>query len=93
MLVIVKSSPDTPDGRRGVKFARDMAADVCLIQNAVYFAQGERLEGFCGNAFALDDDIRLRGLRDEDFEKGIRKITYDNLVDMMAADDRVVGMF
>jgi len=38
MIVIVKSGPDTADGKRGVKFARDMGADLFLIQNGVYFA-------------------------------------------------------
>lgn len=93
MLVIIKSSPDTPDGRRGVKLARDMAADICLIQNAVYFAQGERLDGFCGAVYMLDDDSRLRGLKDEDILKDIKKLNYDRLVDIMINEDKVVGMF
>ncbi|MBI3592910.1 MAG: hypothetical protein HY099_05465, partial [Nitrospirae bacterium] len=62
MLVIIKSAPDTPEGKRGVKLARDMAADLFLIQNGVYFAQEERLEGFCGNTYALEDDLKLRGI-------------------------------
>jgi len=93
MLVIVKNSPDTLDGRRGIKLARDMAADLVLIQNGVYFAQKERLEGFCGTAYVLGEDIRLRGLKDEDIEKGVRKLDYDGLVDLMAEEDKVVGMF
>ncbi|MBI3591884.1 MAG: hypothetical protein HY099_00065 [Nitrospirae bacterium] len=93
MLVIIKSSPDTQEGKRGVKLARDMAADICLIQNAVYFAQKERLEGFCGTAFILDEDARLRGLGLEEIGKGIREINYDGLVDLMAKEDKVVGMF
>lgn len=93
MLVIIKSSPDTPEGKRGVKLARDMAADICLIQNAVYFAQKERLEGFCGMAYVLDEDARLRGLSSGDMDKGIREIGYDALVDFMVKEDKVVGMF
>jgi len=38
MLVIVKSTPDTPEGKRGIKLAIDITANVVLIQNAVYFA-------------------------------------------------------
>ncbi len=93
MLVIVKNSPDTLDGRRGIKLARDMAADLVLIQNGVYFAQKERLEGFCGTAYVLGEDIGLRGLKDEDIEKGVRKLDYNGLVDLMAEEDKVVGMF
>ncbi len=93
MLVIVKSAPDTTDGKRGVKLARDMAADVVLLQNGIHFAQGERLEGFCGTAYALDDDIRLRGLKDDEIEKNIKRLDYGSLVELMANEDKVVGMF
>lgn len=93
MLVIIKSAPDTPEGRRGIKLARDMAADICLIQNAVYFAQKERLEGFCGTAYLLEEDSRLRGLKNEDIGKGIRRLDYDSLVDLMVNEDKVLGMF
>lgn len=93
MFVIVKSGPDTQDGKRGVKLARDMSADICLIQNAVYFAQKERLEGFCGKVYILDKDAGLRGLKDDELENGIKKIDYDGLVELMAGDDKVVGMF
>ncbi len=93
MLVIVKSAPDTMDGKRGIKLARDMAADVVFLQNGVYFAQKERLEGFCGAAYVLDDDVRLRGLRGDEIEKDIKRLDYDGLVDLMAGEDKVVGMF
>ncbi|HAM50974.1 MAG TPA: hypothetical protein DCP92_09910 [Nitrospiraceae bacterium] len=93
MLVIVKSAPDTMDGKRGIKMARDMAADLVLLQNGVYFAQKERLEGFCGMSYVLDDDLRLRGLKDDGMEKNIKKVDYESLVDLMGNEDKVVGMF
>jgi sulfur relay protein TusB/DsrH len=93
MLVIVKSAPDTVDGKRGVKLAKDMAADVALLQNGVYFAQVERLEGFCGTVYALDDDLRLRGLKNDEVERDIKRLNYGSLVDLMADADKVVGMF
>ncbi len=93
MLVIIKSAPDTLEGGRGLKLARDMAADICLIQNAVYFAMEERLEGFCGSAFVLDEDARMRGLSMEKSAKGIKEIDYEGLVDLMIKEDRVFGMF
>jgi len=93
MLVIVKSSPDTADGKRGIKLAKDMAADIVLVQNAVYFSQGEGLEGFCGAAYCLDDDARLRGLKEGGMQQGVKRIDYGSFVDLMASADKVVGMF
>ncbi len=93
MIVIVKSAPDTADGRRGVKLARDMAADVVLLQNGIYFAQRERLDGFCGTAYVLVEDARLRGVKDEEIEKEIRKVDYGGIVDLIVAEDKVIGMF
>jgi len=94
MLVIIKSAPDTPEGKRGVKFARDMSADIVLLQNGVYFTQGQELKNteFTGTAYALEDDKRLRGLTTDD-RKDIRDINYDKLVDLMAENDKVIGMF
>ncbi|MCL5023022.1 MAG: DsrH/TusB family sulfur relay protein [Nitrospirae bacterium] len=93
MVVIVKSAPDTTDGKRGVKLARDMAADIVLLQNGVYFAQRERLEGFCGTVYALDDDIRLRGLREDEIERDVRRLDYGGFVDLAAGEEKVIGIF
>jgi sulfur relay protein TusB/DsrH len=91
MLVIVRSGPETEEGRRGVKLARDMAADLVLVQNGVYFAGRDRLEGFCGAAYALESDMALRGVGE--VEKGVKAVGYDGLVGLMAEEDKVVGMF
>lgn len=93
MLVIIKSSPDTPEGKRGFKLARDMASDMVLLQNGVYFAQKERFEGFCGKVYILEEDMRLRGLKDDEIIKDTEKIDYDRLVDLMVDEDKVLGMF
>lgn len=93
MLVIIKSAPDTPEGKRGLKLARDLAADICLLQNGVYFAQKDRLEGFCGRAFVIEEDCRFRGLDESALEKDISMIGYDELVDAIAGEDKVLGMF
>jgi sulfur relay protein TusB/DsrH len=94
MIVIVRSAPDTPEGKRGVKIARDMSAEIVLLQNGVYFIQGRALEdlGFVGPAYVLEEDKRLRGLKAGDTEN-IRDIGYDSLVDLMAGSDKVIGMF
>ncbi len=91
MLVIIKSAPDTQEARRAVKLARDMAADIVLLQNAVYLARPERLEGFCGTAYVLEEDLRLRGV--EDLEAGVKTIDYDELVGLLAGEDEVLGLF
>ncbi len=93
MLVIIKNAPDSAEGKRGVKIARDLAADVCLIQNAVYFAVKDRLEGFCGTVYLLDEDRRLRGLGEGVIEKDIKKIDYDSLVELMIKENNVIGVF
>jgi sulfur relay protein TusB/DsrH len=95
MLVIIKSDPGTPEGRRGVKVARDMFADIVLLQNGVYFLQGQRLEdlGFYRATYVLEDDRRLRGLKLAGADKNIKDISYDGLVDLMVESDKVTGMF
>lgn len=93
MLTIIKSSPDTPEGKRGFKLARDMASDMVLLQNGVHFAHRERFEGFCGKVYVLEEDMRLRGLTDSEVLKDAVKIDYDGLVDLMVEEDKVVGMF
>ena len=94
MLVIIKSSPDTPEGRRGLKFACDMCAEIVFVQNGVYFTQGQKLGDteFTGTAYALEDDKRLRGLSTED-RKDIPEIDYDSLIDLIVRHDKVTGMF
>jgi len=94
MIVIVKSAPDTPEGKRGIKMARDMAANLVLIQNAVYFALKNSLEGFSGSiVFALEDGLKLRGLNNKDLKGDIRKLSYDGFIDLMVEDDQVMGIF
>jgi sulfur relay protein TusB/DsrH len=93
MLVLVKSGPDTAEGKRGISIARDMTANVVLIQNGVYFAIAEILEGFPGTIYILDEDCKLRGLRDDAIRQDVSKLDYDGLVDAITEEDKVVGMF
>lgn len=92
MLVIVKSAPDTSEGKRGFQLARDMAADIVLIQNGIYFAQKDGLAAFNGKAYVLDEDSRLRGLKYEDISRNVNRIHYDRFVDLMADSDKVIGL-
>jgi sulfur relay protein TusB/DsrH len=70
-----------------------MAADLVLLQNGVYFAQKERLGAFPGTVYILDDDKRLRGIKDSEIEQAAKTINYDAVVDLMTGSDKVVGMF
>lgn len=91
MLVVIKSSPETEEAKRGFRLANDASADLVLVQNGVYLFRGDGLEGFSGTAYVLDEDMRLRGLGMN--EKAIRPISYDELVNLMAVADKVIGMF
>jgi|GEM_PF-417811 sulfur relay protein TusB/DsrH len=95
MLVIIKSAPNTPEGKRGVKIAHDMSADIVLLQNGAYFLMEQALEahGFKGTAYVLQDDKRLRGLKGSDENKNIKGIDYGGLVDLMTETDKVIGTF
>ncbi len=93
MIVLIKSAPDTADAMRGVALARDSAADLVLLQNGVLFAQKGRLAGFPGAIHVLDDDKKLRGLRDDELDGRAKTIDYDSLTDLMVESDKVVGMF
>jgi sulfur relay protein TusB/DsrH len=93
MLVIVKNGPDTADGKRGVALAKDMSADVVLLQNGVYFARGGGLADFSGLVYVLEEDLILRGMGDAQIGKDIKKVGYDALVVLMAGSEKVAGMF
>jgi len=93
MLVIVKNAPDTTDGKRGIQMALDMAADLVLLQNGVYFARIERPEGFHGTTYVLDDDAKLRGLKESAMRREVKSLDYGGLIDLMARADKVIGMF
>jgi sulfur relay protein TusB/DsrH len=93
MLVIIKSAPDTTDGARGLTLAKDGGADLILLQNGVYFAQKERLGSFPGAVYVLDDDKRLRGIKDSEIDARAKAIDYDKLTDIITGGDKVAGLF
>jgi sulfur relay protein TusB/DsrH len=93
MLVIIKSAPDTTDGALGLTLAKEGGGDLILLQNGVYFAQKERLGSFPGTVYVLDDDMRLRGLKDSEIDARAKTIDYDKLTDIITGGDKVVGLF
>jgi sulfur transfer complex TusBCD TusB component (DsrH family) len=43
--------------------------------------------------YVLDDDKRLRGMKDSEIDDRVKIIDYDRLTDLMMESDKVVGMF
>jgi sulfur relay protein TusB/DsrH len=93
MLVMIKSAPDTTDGAFGLTLAKESEADLVLLQNGVYFAQKERIGAFSGAVYILDDDKRLRGLKDSEMDDRVKLINYDKLTDIIMSGEKVTGMF
>jgi sulfur relay protein TusB/DsrH len=93
MIVMIKSAPDTSDGAIGLTLAKEGGADLVLLQNGVYYSQKDRLGAFHGAVYVLDDDKRLRGLRDSEMDARVKTINYDTLTDIMTGGEKVVGMF
>jgi len=93
MIVLVKSAPDTTDGMRGIALAREDGADLILLQNGVFFGQKDRLPDFQGKVYVLDDDKKLRGLKDSEMDARARTVDYDKLIDIIAESVNVIGMF
>ena len=92
MLVMIKSGPDTTDGALGLTLAKEGRADLILLQNGVYFAQKGRLGSFPGAVYVLDDDKRLRGIKDSEMDVRVKTIEYDKLTDIITGGDKVVGL-
>jgi sulfur relay protein TusB/DsrH len=92
MLVMIKSAPDTTDGALGLTLAKEGGADLILLQNGVYFAQKERLGSFAGAVYVLDDDKRLRGIKESEIDTRAKTIDYDKLTDIITGGDKVVGL-
>ncbi len=93
MIVMIKSGPETNDGEIGLALAKQSGADLMLLQNGVYYAQMERLGIFPGAVYVLDDDKRLRGIKDSEMDSRVKTVNYDTLTDIVTSGVKVVGMF
>ncbi len=87
MLFLIASSPDTKEFKTAYRTAKEMEADICLLQNAVYAARN----GENHDSYVLIDDMKLRGLGDS--EVSAQQIDYSQLVELMTSSDKVVGLF
>ncbi len=87
MLFLIAGAPDTQEFKTAFRMAKDVNADICLLQNAVYAARNSD----DNNMYALSDDMKLRGIHED--EISCRPIDYGQLVDLMTDSDKVVGIF
>ena len=87
MLFLISSAPDTTEFKTAFRTAREMNAQVCLLQNSVYASRGLDEK----NLFVLQDDIQLRGI--DEAEVSAEIIDYGRLVDLMIESDKVIGLF
>jgi sulfur relay protein TusB/DsrH len=87
MLFLIASGPDTQEFKTAIQMARDVSADICLLQNAVYAAR--TLDN--AKMYVLSDDIKLRGIHEHEISG--KSIDYNRLVDLMINADKVAGLF
>ena len=87
MLFLIASAPDTQEFKTAFRMAKDVNADICLLQNAIYAAM--KLDN--NNIYVLIDDMNLRGLSPDEISG--KPIDYSQLVDLMTNSDKVVGLF
>ena len=87
MLFLILSSPETKEFKTAYKLAKDMNAEICLLQNAVYASRNSSDHGL----YVLRDDMQLRGINENEISG--RPIDYSGLVDLMTNSDKVAGFF
>ncbi len=87
MLFLISSAPDTREFKTAYRLAKDMKADICLLQNAVYASRSL----YDSNFYVLRDDMQLRGISEGEISG--RPVDYGTLVDLMTEADRVAGIF
>lgn len=91
MLIIIKSSPETAEAKRGFQTAKDLSANVLLMQNAVYALKQGGLDGVKADVYAMEDDMKLRGIKYP--ASGVKPIDWAGFVDLAAKDEKTLGMF
>lgn len=92
MLFIIKSPPGSPESIEAVKRAAELTADIVLVGDAAGLALKDKLEGFCGTAFALESDVRSNLPPGADLEKGVKLVTPGEL-ELMLKEEEYSGPF
>lgn len=92
-LVVVISPPGSAKGEHGVRLAKELAADIVLTGEAAGYALKGRLEGFCGTVYVIEEEGKPPGLKDEDMEKGVKRLSGGEFGEMLERGARVAGVF
>jgi sulfur relay protein TusB/DsrH len=87
VLFLIASAQDTQEFKTAFRMAKEVNADICLLQNSVYAARNPD----DNNMYVLSDDMTLRGINENEISG--RPIDYGELVDLMTNSDKVVGIF
>jgi sulfur relay protein TusB/DsrH len=87
MLFLISSAPDTREFKTAYNLAKDIGAEICLLQNAVYASRTLNDNVI----YLLRDEMQLRGINENEVSGKI--IDYSQLIDLMTNTDKVVGIF
>jgi len=87
MLVVIKSPPGSTQADAAIKRAAEITADIVLVGDAAGLALKDMLEGFCGTAFALENDVLSTLAAGAVLEKGVKLITQTELERMLSEDE------
>ena len=83
MIIIINTPPSSEEAQNSIKKAAELTADIILIGPAAALAQKDMLTGFCGTAFALEDDLRTHMPKEAELEKGVKVINADELDELL----------
>jgi sulfur relay protein TusB/DsrH len=87
MLFLISSAPDTKEFQTAFRTAKEIKADICLLQNAVHaLIASEDKE-----LYVLSDDLKLRGINENEISG--KPVDYSQLIDLMTEADKVAGLF
>jgi sulfur relay (sulfurtransferase) complex TusBCD TusD component (DsrE family) len=107
IAILLKSGPASAEAQRALQVTADMMSQgdtvhLYLLQDAVHLSRPalktgltETLEKLIDNGLQVEfltRDAQLRGLDVSTVPETISGGTYDTLVDLMAAGDRVIGL-
>ncbi len=87
MLFLISSAPDTKEFKTAYKLAKELNAEICLLQSAVYASRNLN----DSSLYVLRDEMQLRGINENEISG--KTIDYHRLIDLMAETDKVAGFF
>ena len=82
-MIVISGLPGSVETQRRVGQAALEVSDLILVREAVPLALKGALEGFCGMAFALDEDLEAKGIRPSELEKGIKVMSRAELRELL----------